>query len=466
MTVRGEGVYRLVNEGGAADLANYMRSRAVSRRVKDGRAVSARLLEGGEAAALMGDESIAEIYGAIGGTGIAAHDRIGFPSYPYEWPPEMLYQAGVETIGLARELLDEGLGLKDATPLNILYRGTQPVFVDALSVEKRVAGDSRWLGYAQFARNFILPLAVNRDLGIPLAQVFLPRRDGLEPEEVYGWLGPWRRWRGVYFGFVTMPRLLGERRQAEDPRLYEGRVDKDPEKAKFVLGAVLRGLEKSLEKVKPRGRGVSVWSEYMSGNNNYSGEQFEFKEAFVADALKAVRPGRALDVGCNNGHFSAMAARAGAEVVAIDYDPVVAGEVYRSARAAGLNIQPLVVDLTRPSPACGWDNGEFPSFLDRARGRFDLVLMLAVIHHMLVTERVPLDAIVDQAASLTSGALVVEYVGPADSMFRRLTRGRDHLHASLTEEVFEASLGRRFEVVSKAKAPGSERVLYLARKRH
>ena len=104
---------------------------------------------------------------------------------------------------------------------------------------------------------------------------------------------------------------------------------------------------------------------------------------------------------------------------AIDSDPVVVGETWRRATADRLPILPLVVDLARPSPGVGWRNGECPGFLDRAHGGFDLVLMLAVIHHMLVTERVPLDAIVEVVAELTTDRIVVEYVGPADPCFRR-----------------------------------------------
>ena len=102
--------------------------------------------------------------------------------------------------------------------------------------------------------------------------------------------------------------------------------------------------------------------------------------------------------------------------------------MWRQARAEKLDILPLAVNLTRPSPGTGWRNQECSSFLDRARGKFDAVLMLAVIHHMLVTERVPLAEIIDLAAELTTNLLIIEYVAPDDSMFRRLTRGREELH--------------------------------------
>ncbi len=81
------------------------------------------------------------------------------------------------------------------------------------------------------------------------------------------------------------------------------------------------------------------------------------------------RPRRVLDVGANTGHFSEMAARAGASVVAIDGDTAVVGDIWRRASAEKLDILPLVVNLAQPTPPTGWRNRECPSFLDRATGQ-------------------------------------------------------------------------------------------------
>ena len=93
------------------------------------------------------------------------------------------------------------------------------------------------------------------------------------------------------------------------------------------------------------------------------------------------------------------------------------------------------------------------------------MLMLAVIHHMIVTDRVPLREIVDTAAELTNDLLIIEFIAPSDSMFRRLTRGRDHLHADLTEEVFEKEVSVRFDVVRKMHIEGSSRSMYVLRRK-
>jgi hypothetical protein len=150
--------------------------------------------------------------------------------------------------------------------------------------------------------------------------------------------------------------------------------------------------------------------------------------------------------------------------VALDLDPVVVGALWRRAHAEGLDILPLVVNLSRPTPAMGWRNREGAAFLDRARAQFDCVLMLAVIHHMIVTEGLPLDDILSLAAELTTEAAIVEFVAPDDSMFRRLTRGRGTLYTWLTRERFETACAAHFRILRSEQPAGSRRRLYLLRK--
>jgi hypothetical protein len=173
-----------------------------------------------------------------------------------------------------------------------------------------------------------------------------------------------------------------------------------------------------------------------------------------------------LDVGANEGHFSFLAAEAGSSVVAIDSDPVVTGSIWRHASRARLDVLPMLVDFTRPTPAVGWRNQECASFLARARGGFDLVMMLAVVHHMLVTERVPLEDLLDLAGELSRGYVLIEFVAPEDPMFRQLVRGREELYLDLTIARFEAAAGARFELVRSARIDGLHRWLYLFRRRH
>ena len=458
-------VLRIVNPLGAADLEAFLASPSGRRLMASGAVVSTRALLPDECRELLADSAVRQLYDARGGQMILEHDRVDFPSFPYEWTAEMLHAAATLTLDLAQALLADGLGLKDGTPYNVLFRGPEPVFIDVLSFERRQPGDATWLPYAQFVRTFLLPLLANQAYGLGLDQILTTRRDGLEPEEVYRWSKPSQRLRRPFFSLVSMPTWLGGKHRQDDASIYRKKLLSDPDKARFILDHLLDGLRRTLRRLKPVEGKASVWSDYMTANNNYTTDHFQAKQRFVGEALAEFGSRSVLDVGSNTGHFSAIAARGGAKVVALDYDPVVLGTVWRQARAEKLDILPLAVNLTRPSPGTGWRNQECASFLDRARGKFDAVLMLAVIHHMLVTERVPLADILDLAAELTTNLLVIEFIAPDDSMFQRLTRGREELHRDLTPELFESLCARHFETVRMQYVEGTTRRLYLLRKR-
>jgi SAM-dependent methyltransferase len=388
------------------------------------------------------------------------HDRVPFASYPYEWPPEMLWQAGAESLFLAQELLEHGHGLKDATPYNVLFRGARAVFVDVLSVERRDPHDPIWMAAAQFSRTFLIPLLLSRKKSLPFRPLLLVHRDGLEPELAYPLLGPLGRLLPPALGLVLLPTQLGRAAQRREGRLYEPQRMASAEQARFVLARTLTALRRALERVRPPRR-RSDWADYMMRDCSYTRAQLVRKEAFVREALARHRPEWVLDVGCNTGHFSALAAGSGASVVAIDSDEVAVGQAWHRAVAGDLAILPLVVDLARPSPAVGWRNAECSSFLDRAAGKFDGVLMLAVLHHLLVGERIPLREIATVAASLCRKVLVIEYVGKDDVMFRRIARGREALFQDLDRAAFEDAFLPHFSIARVEHLPDGDRSLYI-----
>lgn len=451
-------VIRVITPSGVPDFRAFLDAEPSLALSANGRVIGSRILDQAAIEFLKSDRTFGALLDRSATGAIVEHEPIEFPSYPHEWPPEMLTAAGELTLDLAFALLSHDLGLKDATPYNILFQGACPVFVDVLSFERRTPGDATWLPYAQFVRTFLLPLLMNRRTGLGLDQVFIGRRDGLEPADVVRFLGPIARWLPPMVTLVTLPARLSAKAERAGG-LYRKRILKDADRARFVMESVLGQLRRTLRRLQPESR-RSTWSEYTEEQTHYSEENRRLKAQFVQAGLARCRPARVLDIGCNTGDFSEMAARSGANVVAIDSDPVVVGRLWRRARAANLKVLPLVVNLGRPTPAVGWRNLECGSFLARATGAFDMVLMLAVFHHLLVAERIPLDEILALAATLTRSDLLIEYVDPADPMFRRLSRGRDELFRACTRDAFEAACREHFEVVQVEQLPASDRWLY------
>ena len=120
----------------------------------------------------------------------------------------------------------------------------------------------------------------------------------------------------------------------------------------------------------------------------------------------------------------------------------------------------MVANSARPTPAAGWRNREQLSLLDRLTGGFDMVLMLAVIHHLILREQLPLGHVGELCAGLTRRWLIVEWVPPSDPMYQEWLRGRDHLYGHLCEADLAEAFAPHFSVSSR-RALGNGRVLLL-----
>ncbi len=439
--IRPDGAYRFIQPAFEAELLAFLTSPLAARLVAEGRLVSSEVLTLGQAGTTLPSEH------TDGEPLVLRHPLIAFPSYPWEWSPALWLAAAELTLSLCRDLLAEGWILKDATPLNILFRGTQPVFVDVLSVARLDPTQPIWFAYGQFIRTFLLPVIANARLGWPLRTAML-RRDGFEPEELYPLLSWAARLRQPALSAITLPSLLGRlrpsaARQGTAPTRREG----DPELVDHILRKTLESLARQMRRAVPPPR-PSRWTAYTGTATHYTEADHAAKQAFVSAALARRRPNRVLDVGCNSGVYSELAAVAGAEVIALDTDQHTVDTFCRRLTGTGKRILPLVADLANPTPAAGWRNRESRGFLDRCKGSFDAVLMLAVLHHLLLHDQVPLAEIAELCAALTSATLVLEWVPPTDIMFRGLVRGRDAIFAGITESNFRATFSLHFQTVA------------------
>ncbi len=455
-------VLRWISHTHRDEFESFLASSVVQKRIEAGQIISHRVLDSPEACELAERYDLTESVALAEGDLVLEHERVPFPSFPYEWPPEMLEVAGGLTLDLAESLMEDGLGFKDATPYNVLFRGAEPVFIDVLSVERRDPLDPLWRPYAQYVRTFLLPLVLRQRFGIPLESFLLGRRDGIEPEEAYRICGPLAMLRPPILTLATLPTWLGARRAAA--QVYRKRQARTPEQARFILHGILTGLRRQLGRLKVSQKARSRWSGYVEVRESYTAEQLQQKTQFIDQVLFKYRPRRLLDAGSNTGQFSLQSARTGTSVVAIDSDSVVVGQLWRIAHAERLDILPLVINLARPSPALGWRNGECPAFLDRAKGAFDMVFFLALLHHLFISERIPLIEIINLAAELTTDLAVVEFVGTADPMFQNLLRGREALFEELTTDTFEATVRTQFHIIQSEQLAGSCRHLYLLKK--
>jgi SAM-dependent methyltransferase len=442
--IRPDAAYRSIRSPFDAEILAFLALPLASELVEQGR--------------LVGSEVVSS---ANAGTLVLRHPRISFQSFPWEWAPGLWLAAAELTLNLCSDLVQQGWLLKDATPLNVLFQGTKPIFVDVLSIERLDPCQPIWLAYGQFVRTFLLPMLAHSRLGWPL-QASLTRRDGYEPEDIYAalsWLG---RLRQPALSAITLPSLLASNKKIQAGSLGSRSV-KDPDLAREILLKTLRGLLSQMRKVTPAHHS-STWSDYAETATHYSDEDHGRKRSFVIDALAAAGPRCVLDVGCNTGVYSKLAAETGAEVVSIDTDLQAVDRLCAELKGSGKNILPLCVDLAHPTPAAGWENREYASFLNRCAGHFDTVMMLAVLHHLLLRNQIPMDHIAALCSNLTTQHLILEWVPATDPKFQELLRGRAAIYTHITEAAFRDAFGEYFATIDELVLGNGRIMLHLRKK--
>jgi hypothetical protein len=442
-------VYRGLTGAGADDLAAVRATGALSILEEAGKVVTSRLLDADERQALdLGDEW----------TEVVHHQRITPISYPFEWTFSMLRDAALLQIEVTRRVLADGCLTKDATPYNVQFDGARPVFIDIGSFEQLRAGE-QWAGYRQFCELFLNPLVVQSVGGIPFQPWLRGSLEGIRPVEAASLLRGSKRLDRRLAVHVSL-HARAEKRYA-DHDADGSRLDGEMKRAGFgpkVLDAQLDNLDKTVRSLR-WDVDASTWSDY-SDRSHYTDQDLAAKEAFVARTVAAQEPTTVLDLGANDGRFSQLAVDAGARrAIAVDSDHLVVDRLYRRLRAQGEHrILPLVLDIADPSPGLGWRGRERPPFTDRVRP--DLVLALAVVHHLALTNTVPFDHIVDGLADF-GAPLVVELPHRDDPMAARLlARKRTGLFDHYRRERWETALGRRFDIAETETLPSGTRTLY------
>ena len=380
-------------------------------------------------------------------------ERVGFVSYPYEWCFSQLKDAALTTLSIQSKALEAGFTLRDASAFNIQFHHGRPLLIDTLSFERYREGEP-WVAYRQFCQHFLAPLALAAHVDARLSLLLRQFIDGIPLELAAGML-PFRTRLSPPLFIHLHLHARSQRRFASTTSIKKRRVS--------ALGT--RGLVDSLAgavrglRWAPAG---TEWGDYYA-DTNYSDAALRRKADIVREFVARVQPSRVWDLGANTGEFSRIASNNGIPTVAFDVDAAAVEKNYRQARERKeTNILPLVMDLTNPSPSLGWDHDERASLA--GRGPADLVLALALLHHLAISNNVPLDRIARFLSRLGS-ALVVEFVPKSDSQVQRLLATRADVFPHYERAGFEAAFAPYFETLDTRSVGDSERSLYLMRRR-
>jgi ribosomal protein L11 methylase PrmA len=383
-----------------------------------------------------------------------------FISHPYEWCFSQLRDAALLTLHIQLVALEHGMTLKDASAYNVQFRGSSaPVFIDTLSFERYREGQP-WVAYRQFCQHFLAPLALIAYRDARLGRLFSVFIDGI-PLDLATKLLPWSsRLRPALSMHLHLHARAQRNYAASDTANRASRAT-----SRTISSSSLRALIEHLQAAisglawKPP---ATEWSDYYN-ETNYSDEARDEKERLVADALSAISPRAVWDIGANTGRFSRLASSKNIQTVAFDLDAAAVEKNYKASKAAQDHcLLPLVLDLSNPSPALGWAGEERESL--EQRGPADVVLALALVHHLAIGNNVPLPRVAEFFARL-GRHLIIEFVPKSDSQVQRMLASRADIFTDYTQSGFEAAIDEHFRIEQRYPIAGSQRVLYVLGRR-
>lgn len=386
---------------------------------------------------------------------VLAPELVPFISYPYEWSFGELKDAALLTLDLQLAALERDFVLRDASAYNVQFMEGHPVFIDTLSFERYDEGRP-WIAYRQFCQHFLLPLTLMAKRDVRCGLMLRDHLDGI-PLDLGAALLPRTSWFDVSTLLHLQLHARSQRRHEETDVAATLGTRKMPKRS---LVSLVEGLRAAVARLDWRPAGTQ-WAEYVD-ETNYSDAATTQKRELVARFVRECRPASVWDIGANTGVYSRIAREHAQFVVSFDVDPAAVERNYRAVRSQGeTGILPLLLDVTNPSPAIGWALRERMSLAER--GPADLVMALALVHHLAIGNNVPLDRVAAFFGEI-GRTLVIEFVAKSDSQVRRLLRNREDVFRDYTKEGFEAAFAERFDIVECVRVGDADRWLYRMRR--
>jgi len=384
--------------------------------------------------------------------------QLSFISYPYEWSFSQMKDAALTTLALHKHALEFGMALKDASAYNIQFMDGKPVLIDTLSFEMYPDG-APWVAYRQFCQHFLAPLALMSYCDVRLGQLMRVNIDGV-PLDLASKLLPRKTRLNPGLAMHIHMHASAQQRYA-DKAVDKSAVTRKMSKTQML--GLIDNLENTIRKLSWQPAGTE-WADYYETAEHYSGEATKHKHELVKDFLARIQPKTVWDLGANVGAFSRIASEQGIPTIAFDIDPGAVERNYLTCKEnKEKNLLPLLSDLTNPSPGLGWHSKERMALLDR--GPADAVMALALIHHLAISNNVPLLLLAEFFAD-AGNHLIIEFVPKDDPQVGLLLATREDIFSSYDEETFEAIFSQRFRILDAVAVRGSKRKLYLMKKIH
>jgi hypothetical protein len=380
--------------------------------------------------------------------------QLSFISFASEWSFTQLKAAALLTLQIQQTALQKGMSLKDATPYNVQFVSSRPVFIDTLSLET-YNEQQPWIAYRQFCETFLYPLLLEYYNGVPVHKTGMAWPDGIDAPTVARLLPRRTRWRMATALHVHLPARVARRAKGTPATApQQGFSRRKMEHLVSHLLSAVEGLQ-----LKPK----TVWSDYYT-HTILGGDYLSRKTGAVTQLFSGKQYTRVLDLGSNDGVFTKLALHYAKEVIAADSDAGCIHQLYQSLQQEPPRpIHALVFDVAQPTPAMGFMNAERPAAMQRLKA--DCVLALALIHHLCVGGYLRFEDVAQVLAQL-GDELVIEFVSVEDEKVKQLLAQHPRDVAWYTRENFETHFAIWFEFAQTIVLLEGCRYLYQMKKKN
>lgn len=378
--------------------------------------------------------------------------KIPHISYPYEWSFSQLKSAALHHLEFQKFLFDQGFILRDASAYNIQFIGSNPIFIDILSLRNYQEGEY-WIAYKQFCENFLNPLLLRSLKGIPHNNWFRGSLEGIPTTDLNKLLNLKEKFSLNILTHVVLQASLIQKAIDEPKKSTKKLKNLNKFSRNSYLG-LINQLYKWIKKINIK-QSKTIWQNY-SKKNTYTNVEIKKKEEIVGKFANQHEPLKLIDLGCNDGQFSKVSIDNGANyVVGYDFDQNTVDKAFKVIKKS--NFLPLVLDASNPSPNQGWMQKERKGFEER--NKCDAVIALAFKHHLAIAKNIPLDQILEWITSLAPIGLI-EFVPKTDETILRMLANREDIFDDYNQKNFEKILKKKSKIINQNVVSASGRIIY------
>jgi hypothetical protein len=404
--------------------------------------------------------------------------QIPFQSYPFEWSYGQWRKVLYAYLQINKIALAQGMILKDATPYNFYFEGGRAVLLDTSSFDFFKEGDA-WMAYRQFCSEMLSPFALMHYNGQRWARITQSHLRGMPLNFVSKQL-PLKSWlnmtcllhihlHGKYATNDCENSSLRNSNKKGSEKSGEVVDNQTKQKgfSKDKIISLMKMLQSTIVDWKKPFAFEKHWIDYYQ-KDIASDKYLEHKEAIIKEWLsqltKQNKLHSILDLGANTGRFSLIVSEYAEKVIALEYDDICVDAIEKAIVSSKKNhIYCLRMDLAETTPNMGVLEKEFSSIYTRAKS--SMVLGLALIHHLFISNQLHFDQIASMFNEFSEKQVIIEFIPITDEKVQFLIKDKQREYSDYTEEGFAIALEQYFQIKERIQLDGSERILYLLEKK-